>query len=335
MLIGSIFLLVFPSDVFIDPINLAFLSLMVLLVSNILLILILLKWKSFNYQPALPKKSQFSLIFFVLLLLIASISVIEVVVTIIDFTLNLIHVDPTIASPYDEYFSTPLNLLAFMILITSFGPILEELIFRRYTISTMLNQSQSKFLVVCASALIFSLSHTVTNLATSVRYAVLHFSATFILGIVLAIIFLRWGLKYAIIFHSLWNFYSLIIQLLINDGASQLVDLIILISILITFFLAIPFFFYFRRFLSIKSEVILPSRTTIFFTSLNFLLIITYQFIFPLMLLLTPPNIITAGITFIYQTCAFLVGIILIDKENKRTKRLKIDLDPLFEEIST
>ncbi|MFX0205205.1 MAG: lysostaphin resistance A-like protein, partial [Candidatus Hodarchaeota archaeon] len=211
MLIGSVLLLVFPSDFFIDPSNLALLSLIVLLVSNTLLITILLKLKlkSFTYHSPLPKNSQISLIFLLLLLLIVFISIIEIVVTIIDFGLNLIHVDPSIASPYDEYFSTPLNLLAFMILITIFGPILEELIFRRYTISTMLNQCQSKFLVVCTSALIFSLSHTATNLATNVRYAVLHFFATFILGIVLAIIFLRWGLKYTIIFHSFWNFYSL------------------------------------------------------------------------------------------------------------------------------
>lgn len=337
MLIGSVVLLVFPSGFFIDPNNLALLSLIVLLVSNTLLIVILLKFKlkSFTYYSPLPKKSQISLIFLLLLLLIVSISIIEIVITIIDFGLNLIHVDPSIASPYDEYFSTPLNLLAFMILITIFGPILEELIFRRYTISTMLIQCQSKFLVVCTSALIFSLSHTATNLATNVRYAILHFFATFILGMVLAIIFLRWGLKYTIIFHSFWNFYSLIVQLLINEGASRLVDLIIFLCIIITFLLAILFLSRFQRFLGLMSEVILPSRTILLVTALNFFLIISYVFIFPLLLLLMPTNIITAGLTFMYQTCAFLVGIILIDRENKRMNRFKINLDPLYDEISS
>lgn len=333
MLIGSIFVLVFPSAFFIDPIKLALLSLMVLLVSNALVIPILLKWKSFNYQPPLSKNSKYSPIFLLLLLLVASVSIIEIVVTIIDFGLNLIHVDPTLASPYDEYFNTPINLLGFMILITIFGPILEELIFRRYTISTILNQCQSKFLVICTSALIFSLSHTVTNLATSVRYAILHFFATFILGIILAIIFLRWGLKYAILFHSFWNFYSLIVQLLINDGAFQMVDLMISLSMIVTFFLAVPSIFRLQRVLDFLSEVILPSRTIILFTSLNFLLIITYELIFPLILLIIPPDI-KAGLTFIYQACTFLVATILIDKENKRMKRFKIDLNLLYNEVS-
>jgi hypothetical protein len=83
-----------------------------------------------------------------------------------------------------------------------------------------------------------------------------------------------------------------------------------------------------------KPEVIFPSRTIILFTCINFLLIITYVFIFPLILLLTLPNIMTPGITFIYQSCAFLVGIVLIDKENKKSKRLKINLEPSYEEIS-
>lgn len=339
MMIGSVFLFVFPTNFFLDPINYALLSLVVLLISNTLLIVIMLKWKPFTYQETPQNKSQFSLIFLLLLILIASISVIEVGVALIDFGLDLIHVDPSVSSPYDEFFSTPLNILAFTFLITIFGPILEELIFRRYTISVMLNQCQSKFLGVCTSALIFSLSHTASNVINSVRYAILHLFATFFLGIILGIIFLRWGLKYAIIFHSLWNAYSLIVQLLTNDEAIQLVDLMFLLFLIITLILTIYLFFRFRTFIRrIFREINLPSRTVFLLVSMNLVLIIIYELIFPLILLSIPSSILTAGLTFLYQFCGFLIGLILIDKEHKLTNRFnrnQFDLDALSDDISS
>jgi len=321
MMIGSVFFLLFPANISIDPINQALLSLLVIMISNTILIVVLLKWKTFTLQLSLQERSFFSHILILLLLLITSISIIEIVITIIDFGLDLIHVDPTLVSPYDEYFSTPLNLLAFTILITILGPIFEELIFRRYTISIMLNHnSDSKFLVVCTSALIFSLSHTAINVIRSVRYAVLHMFATFILGMILAIIFLRWGLKYAIFFHSFWNAYSLIVQLLINDGALQLVDQIISLFVIITLILTTYLAFRSRSILgSLKLKVSLPSRPYLLFF-MNLILIITYELIIPLFLLSLPSSILTAGLTFLYQTCAFLLGVKLIDKGKKMTE---------------
>ncbi|MFX0125761.1 MAG: type II CAAX prenyl endopeptidase Rce1 family protein, partial [Candidatus Hodarchaeota archaeon] len=300
--IGSFFQFIFTSIFFIDSIDSVLLSLIALLVSNTLLITIMLKWKPFIYQETPLKRSQFSLIFLLFLILIASISVIEVIVAFIDFGLDFIKINPSLSSPYDEFFNTPLNILTFTILITIFGPIFEELFFRRYTISVMLNQCESKFLAICTSALIFSLSHTATNVITSVRYAILHLFATFIIGIILGIIFLRWGLNQAILFHSLWNVYSLTVQLLINNGANKLVDLMFLSFILITIILIIYLFFRFRTLISSSNipRINLPSRTVSRLISINLIAIITYELILPLILLSTPPSILTVGLTLLY-----------------------------------
>ena len=337
MMVGSVFILLFPANILIDPINQALLSLLVIMISNTILIVVLLKWKTFTLQISLPERSFFSYILLLLLLLITSISVIEIVVAIMDFGLDLIHVDPTLASPYDEYFSTPLNLLAFTILVTIFGPIFEELIFRRYTISIMLNYYQdSKFLVICVSAMIFSLSHTAINVVRSVRYAILHMFASFILGMILAIIFLRWGLKYAIFFHSFWNAYSLIVQLLINDGAVQLVDQIISLFAIITLILAIYLAFRSRSILG-SIKVNLPSRPKFLFF-MNLFLIITYELIIPLFLLSLPSSILTAGLTFLYQVCAFFAAVIFIDRGKKVIKGFnnnQLDLNAFYDDISS
>ncbi|UCG90364.1 MAG: CPBP family intramembrane metalloprotease, partial [Candidatus Heimdallarchaeota archaeon] len=213
LVIGSAFLFLFPTNFFSDPTNYAFFSLIIMLLSSTLLIAIIMKWIPLSSQKKPLEENQIPLLFLLLIILILSVSIIEILVTFIDFGLDLINIAPSQSSPYDDFFITPLNILVFAILATTVGPIFEELVFRRFTISVMLKQCESKVLVVCMSALIFSLSHTATNLLESVRYAILHIIATFIIGIALGIIFLQWGLKYAIIFHSFWNFFSLIIQL--------------------------------------------------------------------------------------------------------------------------
>ncbi|MFX1515286.1 MAG: type II CAAX prenyl endopeptidase Rce1 family protein [Promethearchaeota archaeon] len=336
MMVGSVLLFVFPTNIFISSINQALLSLIVLIFSNTLLIIFLFKWNTFTLHPTPQERGFYSLILLLFLLLITSISIIEVVIAIVDFGLDLIHVDPTLASPYDEYFSTPLNLILFTILITVFGPIFEELIFRRYIISIILNQYHSKFLAVSTSALIFSLSHTAINIFRSVRYAILHLFATFILGIILAIIFVCWGLRYAIIFHSFWNIYSLIVQILVNDGSLQLVDQIISLFIIITLILTISLSFHSRRILSsLNPEVFLPPKTYLILFSLNIFLIITYVLILPLFLLSIPSNMLTAGLTFLYQVCAFIVSVIFIEKGKKKGYNNQLDLDAFYDDISS
>lgn len=316
LVIGSVFLFLFPTDI--TSTDFAFFSLIIMLISSAILIVIITKWIPFSFQKRPLVTNQIQILFLLLLILIASVSIIEILVTLIDFGLDLIRVDPFLSSPYDDFFKTPLNILVFTILATAIGPIFEELVFRRFTISVMLKQCQSRGFVVCTSALIFSLSHTATDLLEGLRYAILHIIATFILGIVLAIIFLYWGLKYAIIFHSFWNIFSLIVQLLIINELLQLVDLIVLLFMVITVILTVFSLLLFRTSqLGTISEITLPTKTELRLILVNFVLIITYEFLLPLTLQLAAQNVVTAGIIFFYQFCGFAIGLILIDKEQK------------------
>ncbi|MFX0014243.1 MAG: type II CAAX prenyl endopeptidase Rce1 family protein [Candidatus Hermodarchaeota archaeon] len=339
ILVGSIFLLLFPSEFFNDPIFSSTISLLIMLVSSTLLIIIIVKMLPFSLQEVSIERPHTFNRFLLLLILIVSISIIEIIVTLVDFGLNLINLDPSLSSPYDDYFTTPITILAFAFLAIIIGPVFEELVFRRFAISTMLKQYQSKSVAVCTSALIFSLAHTVTNLSVSLRYAILHLISTFILGIVLGIIFLRWGLKYAIVFHSGWNAFSLLVQILILSEAMQIIDLIIVLFICITTVFAFYSLVLFRTSLSGTSfRLVLPARNELRLVSENFLLIIIYEVILPFILLSPAQNIITAGFVFLYQFCGFFIGLKLITKEQRMSNphpNNLIDLDAYYDDISS
>lgn len=327
LVIGSIFLFLLPADFLDDPVNYAFLSLMIMLASNTILIIIIMKGKPGSFWKKPLEMSRVQLIFLLFVILIVTVSTIEILATLIDFGLDLIGMDPSLSSPYDDFFLTPLNILMFTFLVTTIGPIFEELVFRRFTISMMLKQCQSRVLVVFTSALIFSLSHTAANLLESFRYAILHMVATFIIGIVLGIIFLRWGLRFAIIFHSIWNTFSLIVQLSIIYELSKIIDLMLVLFMVTTFIFIAYFFFKFRTSLRrIISEIILPTRTEFLLLFTNFILIITYELLLPLILLSEPQNILKSGFILFYQFCGFLIGLILINREHQISEDFKSDL---------
>jgi len=316
LMVGFVFIIFFSADFIYDNANFPFFSLVIMLVSSVILIVIINKWLIFSSGEKPPKIDQVKVLFLLLIVLIASISIIEILVTLTDFGLDLINVDPSLSSPYDDFFRTPLNILAFTILVTIIGPIFEELVFRHFAISMMLKQCQSKIFIISTSALIFSLSHTATNLLESLRYTILHMVATFSIGVILGIIFLRWGLKYAIIFHSFWNLFSLVVQLLIIYESVLLIDLILLVSMAITFILTVYFLFSIRTSLRrIISEITLPTRRELLLILVNFFLILTYELFLPLILLTAGSNFLTAGFTFLYQFCGFSIGLMLINRE--------------------
>ncbi len=320
LIIGSVFLLILPFELVPNTSVFALFNLILMLVSNVILITIISKWLPFPFQKDPLIKNRNQILIFLVFYLIASISFIEILVTILDFGLDLIGVGPSQVSPYDDFLTNPLNIFFFSILAVFFGPIFEELIFRRFTISTMLKHCQSKGYVIFISALIFSLSHTSTDiLEGSFRYTILHIAVTFVLGLVLGTIFLQYGLRYAIAFHSFWNIFSLIIQILIINELLALVDLIVLLIMMITI-IFIAFTIYQYRY-SIKksiSKITFPHRTEFTSVSINFVLIITYELVLPLILLSTAQNIILIGIFLFFQFCGLLIGILLINNEQRK-----------------
>ncbi|MFX0184828.1 MAG: type II CAAX prenyl endopeptidase Rce1 family protein [Candidatus Hodarchaeota archaeon] len=318
-IIGSFMILFLPNETAIDSFEVDFISLVSMLLSSIFMIFLLTRWVPFSVHKNPPVKKNKMTIILLLVILIVSVSIIEVLVVIVDFGLDIIRMNPSHSSPYDAYFMNPINSLVFLLLAVIIGPILEELIFRRFTISLLSSYSQSKLVVLSISALIFGLTHTTADLLEgSLRYAILHLIATFCLGVILGIIFVTFNLKYAIIFHSLWNIFSFITQILVINGYIDLVDSILLFFIVITVFLAcITLFWYKSSLLETIKGTTVPTSREFFSICLNFILIIVYQVLLPLILFSYNLNIITAGIIFFIQVIGVLLGIVFIDREKK------------------
>jgi membrane protease YdiL (CAAX protease family) len=319
ILIGSFMILIFPGEIALNSSEIELINLFSMILSSIFMIFFLTRWTPFSFQKDPPVKNNAATVILLLVILIVSVSVIEIVILLADFSLDIIRLSPSRTSPYDSYFMNPLNSSVFLLLVVFVGPILEELIFRRFVISLLSSQTSSKFVVLTISALMFGLTHTPADLIDgSLRYAILHLIATFLLGFILGIIFLAFNLKYAIVFHSFWNIFSFISQLLIINGYLELVDSILLFFIVITAILACFALFHYKA--SIKNGIKgirRPLKREFLIICLNFTIIIIYEVFLPLVLFSFSLNIITAGAIFLSQAIGFLLGLVFIDREKR------------------
>ncbi|MFX0212018.1 MAG: zinc ribbon domain-containing protein, partial [Candidatus Hodarchaeota archaeon] len=98
LMIGSVFLFFFPADFTSDD-NYAFFSLVIMLVSSVLLIVILIKWLPLSSREKRLEKSEVQILSLLVIILIVSVSFIEILVTLTDLGLDLINVDPSLSSP--------------------------------------------------------------------------------------------------------------------------------------------------------------------------------------------------------------------------------------------
>jgi membrane protease YdiL (CAAX protease family) len=326
-LVGSFLFFLYPSELVEGTTEFVFWSLLSLVLSTILMILVIWKLVPSSFHTNLPNELSGSIFFSLIIILIISVSLLEIALSFADFLLDIIQMDSTQLTPYDIYFSDPFNIIIFLVLAVIAGPIFEELVFRRFIISLLSSQSQSNIFVISVSALIFGLSHTLSDLLEgSLRYAILHFVVTFSLGIVLAIILLRWGLKIAILFHSIWNMYSFVSYILNLIGFIELLDLMILVFLGITFVLLCITIVRLRKFNSINKEIVnFPTVNEFLIVGTNIFLVIMYELFIPLILLSFAQNIITTGFVLFMQIIGFILGIIFIDKERKLYGAIKLD----------
>lgn len=82
-------------------------------------------------------------------------------------------------------------------------PIGEELIFRRLIVEVLLKGGKKIWVAILVTSILFSLTHF--SSATTVMSA-------FIFGLMAAIIYLRWGITSAIVFHILSNLFRLLLN---------------------------------------------------------------------------------------------------------------------------
>jgi len=119
-----------------------------------------------------------------------------------------IEVFPDVSKYEYGCFQTLMLFLNFIIL----SSILEELVFRRIVLGYFF--SNKVVLGVLFSSFVFTIKHILTG-SSNLDYIELF--AIFIFGVFTAVVYIRFGFFYAILFHSLYNFIWLIIGLNINS----------------------------------------------------------------------------------------------------------------------
>jgi membrane protease YdiL (CAAX protease family) len=314
-----IFYFFLPGEISSETNTISELSLLfIIILSNLFMIVIITKiLPFFETKEKFHQKKPINY-FKLIMVLIFAISFVELFTSLLNLVLDFVGISSSISTPYDDFFGDPLIILVFTMLIISVGPIFEELVYRKYIISAMSSISNTKPLIIFASALIFAFSHTVADIFEgSLRYTLLHFSAVLILGIILGIIYTFWGLKSAIIFHSSWNFFSLAVQILADNNYIRMVDLIILLFIGISL-LSLIVTIYANRigFKMLYLKTICPSGKNSLLILLNFIIISLYVFFLAFIQIFFDQNILTSAFILLINIIGILFGIMLIIKEN-------------------
>lgn len=214
MVLGFCFYLFLPELNQEDAIIPDTVNLLIIIISNLIYILILTKYSPNQFNNRTPGGRNFAKLLFVIGLFILSLSFLELSLTLINHIFDYLSLPPSISSPYDEYFGNPINALIFSFLVILIGPVFEEIIFRKHVCSFLESNISSKIFVIFLSGIIFSLNHLPADLLNgSFRFTIEHLYVVFILGLVLGVIYYKYGLLYSIIFHSLWNTFSFLTQI--------------------------------------------------------------------------------------------------------------------------
>lgn len=149
----------------------------------------------------------------VIFLTVFAYQVVNLIILLLENLFSLFDPNFTLISPYDSFLSNTIDILLFGVLVLSFGPIFEELLYR--FITKQYSDSKIKYSYIIFSSIIFASIHLPANLLNgSIYYTIFHFFVAFSLGILLVIVYDKFGLIPAILFHSIWNGINLISQII-------------------------------------------------------------------------------------------------------------------------
>ncbi|MHA2173716.1 MAG: CPBP family glutamic-type intramembrane protease [Candidatus Hodarchaeales archaeon] len=333
MIVVSLIVLVLPGDFSTDTSSVDFLSLLTLLISNFLFIFFLTRYNPFNIPRNSTGSFRISVGLKIALQAILLISFLEIMLSILDRILDFMDIPSTVTSPYDTYFIDPYITTMFAILVIFIGPIFEEVIFRHHFISILGSNTESRAVILVMNGLIFSLTHLPADfLYGSLRFTIEHLTVVFFLGIVLGIIYFRFGLIYAIFFHSLWNFLSMIAQLSITHNQfEQFLNLILLIGyflLVITLIILLYRLFTYKRnelteFFQFKKQFGISELL-----SLNFLIIITFE-ILSALFSVGGENLFSFMLLLGLQVVALILGFLIFEYDaKKRRTQIRNSFEP-------
>ncbi len=241
IIVATIVVLLLPFDVSNETAVMDIFSLFIMLISNLVFSFVLVKYVPFSIITIEPVKKKRQTILLLIILFLVALALLELSIRLIEFILDSFSVSPAHSSPYDNYFANPFITVLFSVLVIFIGPLFEEIIFRQHVISFINRRISSKISVILLSSIIFSFNHLPADIQNgSFRFTIEHLFVVFFLGVVLGLIYLRYGLFYAVFFHSLWNTFSLLAQISISvDKIAVYLDFLLLIGIILTIILLI------------------------------------------------------------------------------------------------
>jgi membrane protease YdiL (CAAX protease family) len=322
MILGFCFFLFIPELNQTDTVISDTISLVIIIISNLFFILLLTKFSPYRFANREIGRWNLRVLIRIIGVFILSLSLLELSLVFINQLLDQLSLPPSLSSPYDGYFGNPLNMIIFSILVILVGPVFEEIIFRQHISSFLESNISSKIFVIFLSGIIFSMNHLPADLLNgSVRFTIEHLYVVFILGIVLGVIYYKYGLLYSIIFHSLWNTFSFLAQIenLLPDPVflSNLLLILGLASIII-----LPGFLFFQnrkkmRNLRNYARLLLTSRKASLPAFTNAVSIITYELLMAI-LLVENQSVLSIILLLGINSLGLVLGFIVLEYDFKK-----------------
>ena len=181
-----------------------------------------------------------------------------------NFILNKFFSDLTIETPYDFFNSNNLGILFLaLIIVTILAPLAEE-IFYRWNLIKTLKYGYDNSTTILLSALIFAFAHSAVDLNYSFTYFIIHFIATFIIGLTLGFVYLKTKrILSTILIHGFWNLFLASSAFFAYVEKSNVFDLIYLVTVcvcgalfigIIIFYISKGYTKHFRNFMKLKTD---------------------------------------------------------------------------------
>ncbi len=337
MILGFIILLLIPQVDIEDPQVSILVNLLIISLSNLSFIFVLVIYSPFFRKREIKNLRNSQGIILLFILFFFSISLLELSLAILENLLDFLSIPPIQSSPYDDYFSSPISTLIFALLATVIAPIFEEIIFRQHVISFLDDGVTSKPVVIFISGIIFSLNHLPADLINgSLRYTIEHLYVVFFLGIILGAIYYKFGLLYSIFLHSMWNIFSLIME--IWKSSPEIIFIYNLSTLIGVIFLLLSLLFslyYYRRSIHRKWTRIKRSHE---FNSRsiplvgNISIVVSYE-ILVAFLLFIDQNILSVTFFFIIQILGIIIGFRILEYESKKLEKTKSNIENKEKEL--
>ncbi len=328
--ITSIVIILFlPFKISSDAELLNLLTLIITIISDLVFVILLVKIVPFTVKKIRPVKNKQRIVLLTGIIFLTSLGLLEIFLTLLEHFLDFFSVPPAYSTPYDDYFANNLIKLLFSLLVIIIGPLFEEIVFRQHVISFLEERIPSKYPVVFLSSVIFSLNHLPADLQNgSLRYTIEHLFVVFFLGIILALIYYRYGLFFSFLLHSLWNIFSLLAQLGISTPEiMKFLDILLIIAFLLLIIISIIILGRLAGII-IKGNKNLNLNIHLNITEYrnplirNTILILVFEFLNAYLLLLASDNALMGIFLLVFHTIGLVLGFLIFEHKTKTTNRI-------------